>query len=187
MKNNGVMYSLKCQKILEKMKKTNMKKYGVEYNSQIESVKIKKAKTFLKKYGVEHPSQNSEIAEKISKNAYKSRDYIFPSGKVNKIQGYENFALDELIINEKINESDIIIGCKNVPTIWYNDDNGKKHRHYVDIFVSSQNRCIEVKSTWTAEKKKDCIFLKQNAGKELGYKYEIWIYDRKGTIVNKYL
>jgi hypothetical protein len=187
MKNNGVMYSLKCQKIFEKMKKTNMKKYGVEYNSQIETVKIKKAKTFLKKYGVEHPSQNSEIAEKISKNAYKSCDYIFPSGKVNRIQGYEHYALGFLLNNENINEDDIITGCKNVPTIWYNDENGKKHRHYVDIFIPSQNKCIEVKSTWTAEKKKDCIFLKQNAGKDLGYKYEIWVYDGKGNIVNKYL
>lgn len=42
---------------------------------------------------------------------------------------------------------------------------------------------IEVKSTWTAKKKKDCIFLKQNAAKELGYKYEIWIYNCKGEIV----
>jgi hypothetical protein len=87
--------------------------------------------------------------------------------------------LDELIVNEKIDESDIITGCKNVPTIWYNDKTGKKHRHYVDIFIPSQNRCIEVKSTWTAEKKKDIIFLKQKAAKELGYKYSIWVYNNK--------
>jgi len=55
----------------------------------------------------------------------------------------------------------------------------KKHRHYVDIFIPSQNKCIEVKSTWTAEKKKDNIYLKQQAAKELGYKYEIWVYNRK--------
>jgi hypothetical protein len=40
-----------------------------------------------------------------------------------------------------------------------------------------------VKSTWTAEKKKDCIFLKQQAGKELGYNYEIWVYNGKGEKV----
>jgi len=42
-----------------------------------------------------------------------------------------------------------------------------------------QNRCIEVKSTWTAEKNKHNIFLKQKAAKELGYKYEIWGYNNK--------
>ena len=135
---------------------------------------------------VEHPSQNAEYAEKHSKTSYNRKEYTFPSGKKISYQGFENYALNNLIINEKIDESDIITGCKNVPTIWYNDENNKKHRHYVDIFIPSQNRCIEVKSTWTAEKKKDCIFLKQNAAKELGYNYEICVYDGKGNIVNKY-
>ena len=89
-------------------------------------------------------------------------------------------------MENNIDENDIITGCKNVPVIWYNDENSKKHRHYVDIFIPSQNKCIEVKSNWTAKKKKDNIFLKQNAAKELGYKYEIWIYDSKGVKVEKY-
>ena len=46
--------------------------------------------------------------------------------------------------------------------------------------------CIEVKSIWTSEKKKDCIFLKQAAAKELGYNYEIWVYNGKGVRVEKY-
>jgi hypothetical protein len=46
--------------------------------------------------------------------------------------------------------------------------------------------CIEVKSTWTFEKQKDIIFLKQNAAKQLGYLYEIWVYDNKGNKVEFY-
>jgi hypothetical protein len=132
------------------------------------------------------PAQNTEIAEKQSKNAYKSKDYIFPSGRIERIQGYEHFALDELLQKENINEDDIITGCKNVPTIWYNDENGKKHRHFVDVYIPLQNRCIEVKSTWTFEKQKKIVFLKQNAAKQLGYLYEIWVYDNKGKKVNFY-
>ena len=124
--------------------------------------------------------------DKIIKQAYKLKEYTFPSGKIEEVQGYEHYALDELIINEKIDESDIITGCKNVPTIWYNDETGKKHRHYVDIFIPSQNRCIEVKSPWTEQINKDNIFLKQQAGKELGYNYEIWVYNGKGVRVEKY-
>ena len=89
----------------------------------------------------------------------------------------------KLINEDNILEEDIVTGSKNVPTIWYNDEAGKKHRHYVDIFIPSQNKCIEIKSTWTAEKKKDNIFLKQESGKKLGYSYEIWVYNNKGTIV----
>ncbi len=33
----------------------------------------------------------------------------------------------------------------NVPTIWYIGNDGKNHRHYVDIFIPTENRCIEVK------------------------------------------
>jgi hypothetical protein len=125
-----------------------------------------------------------EIADKCSKSSYKTKDYIMPSGKILKIQGYENYALDELI--QTYQENEIISGILNVPKIWYVDDTGKKHRHYVDIFISSIQLCIEVKSSWTAEKKKDNIFLKQTAGKQLGYSYEIWVYDEKGNKINSY-
>jgi UDP-N-acetylglucosamine 1-carboxyvinyltransferase len=62
----------------------------------------------------------------------------------------------------------------------------KLERRGDDIFIPSQNRCVEVKSTWTMKKKKDNIFLKQNAAKMLGYNYEIWVYNGKGQIVEKF-
>jgi hypothetical protein len=103
-----------------------------------------------------------------------------PSGNSIKCQGYEPYALKELIYNQHIKENEIKTGVKNVPVIWYNDLNSKKHRHYVDIFIPSQNKCIEVKSTWTIKKQYNNIFLKQNAAKQLGYCYEIWVYNLKG-------
>jgi hypothetical protein len=118
--------------------------------------------------------------EKTIKMSYYLKNYIFPSGNAIKIQGYEYYALDELIKNN-INENEIVIGSKNVPEIWYFDKSGKKRRHFVDIFIPSQNKCIEVKSTWTLKKQEDVVFLKQTAGKELGYNYEIWVYDNKGN------
>jgi len=182
----GVTCSLHSEENKEKVKKTWIDKYGVDSPNQSQEVKEKKKETCMENYGVEYPTQNSEIMEKSIKTSYKSKEYIFPSGRIDKIQGYEHYALDELIINEKIDESDIITGCKNVPTIWYNDENDKNHRHYVDIFIPSQNKCIEVKSTWTLTKGKEYIYLKQNAAKELGYKYEIWVYDAKGIRVEKH-
>jgi hypothetical protein len=122
----------------------------------------------------------------MNKNSYYLKEYALPSGNKIKIQGFEHFALDELFQKENMNENDIITGCKNVPTIWYNDDSGKKHRHFVDIYIPSQNKCIEIKSTWTFEKQKEVVFLKLNAAKELGYLYEIWVYDGKGNRVDFY-
>ena len=93
--------------------------------------------------------------------------------------------MEELI--KYTNENDIICGIKQVPCIWYNDANGNKHRHYVDIFIVSENKCIEVKSPWTMKYKKSHIFEKQKGAKELGYKYEIWVYDNKGNKVETFV
>jgi hypothetical protein len=124
--------------------------------------------------------------KKIVSSSFKLKDYVMPSGKIIKIQGYEHFALNELIYKNNVLENEIITGCENVPTIWYNDELNKKHKHYVDIFIPSQNKCIEVKSEWTAELNKHNIFLKQNAAKEAGYLYEIWIFNNDGNKIKLY-
>ena len=136
----GFEYGLQNKAVKEKSRITNLEKYGFENPLQREEIKEKSKKTCLKKYGVEYPSQNIEIYEKMNKMSYYLKEYTLPSGNIIKIQGYEHFALNELLKN--INENDIITGCKNVPTIWYNDESGKKHRHFVDIFIPSQNKCI---------------------------------------------
>jgi hypothetical protein len=179
----GFECNSKSQELKDKYKQTCLEKYGIDSHTKDKGVKEKIKQSNIIKYGVENVMQNTEVMEKSSKNAYKLKDYVFPSGKIIKIQGYENYALDSLLKNNNIQENEIITGAKNVPEIWYNDENGKKHRHYVDIFIPSQNKCIEVKSTWTAEYKKDCIYLKQQAATELGYIYELWIYNRKGERV----
>jgi hypothetical protein len=186
LKKFGVEHNSQCQSIKEQKKQTTLKNFGVEYPTQSELIKQKGRETSKINYGVEHPSQNADYAEKNSKQNYSKKEYVMPSGKTVNVQGYEPFALDCLMQNEQIKEEEIVLGCKNVPTIWYNDEFGKKHRHYVDIFIPNLNKCIEVKSTWTKEKKKDCIFLKQKAAKDLGYKYELWIYDKKGNRLEVY-
>jgi len=189
-KTNLEKYGSSCclqnKEIKEKIIKTNLEKYGVENVGQNYNIQEKIKNTMLKKYGVHYPLQNSKIAEKSSINSYKSKTFIFPSGREIICQGYEPFALEDLLKNS-IEENDIITGSKNVPTIWYNDESGKKHRHYVDIFIPSQNKCIEVKSLWTLKYKKSNIFEKQNTAKEMGYLYEIWVYNSKGYRVETYL
>lgn len=160
-------------------KNTNIQTIGCENYFQSNDVKQQIKQTNIEKYGVEYCSQNVEIAKKILSTGIRFKNYIFPSGRVEKIQGYEDIALDDLINVELIDENDIIVGCKNVPTIWYNTDDNVKHRHYVDIFIPIQNRCIEIKAEWFYIRDKKQLILKKQAAETLGYKYELWVYNRK--------
>jgi hypothetical protein len=185
LKKYGFKNCLINDEVKNKRKNTMLERYGVEYSSQNKEIKNKIIETYNKKYGVDNPMQNQQIAEKSFNNSFLKKKYIFPSGKEIYCQGYEPFALNDLV--NIFDENDILTGCKNVPTIWYNDENGEKHRHYVDIFIPSKNKCIEVKSNWTIKIKKSNIFIKQTAAKELGYEYEIWVYDCKGNKIDTYL
>jgi hypothetical protein len=169
--------------IKNKVKETVMNKYGVDHISKCNHIKELKQMNSLKKYGVLYPIQNPEIAEKCNTNGFLFKKYILPSGNEIKIQGYEHFALNYLF-NNNINEDDIITSKLLLPAIWYSY-NGTKHRHFVDIYIKSQNKCIEVKSEWTV--KKPNVFLKQEAAKEMGLLYEIWVFGHKGNIINKFI
>jgi hypothetical protein len=199
-KKYGVENISQNEEIKNQKKETTLKNYGVEspfqmeetklknkivMNEKSEEIKQKKIETSLKNWGTEHPAQNAEVSEKASKNAYKAYDYIFPSGRIERIQGYEKFTLNDLLQKEGILEDDIVVKRSDVPSVWYEDASKKKRRYFVDCFIKSQNRCIEAKSTWTAAKKKDCIYLKQQALKDAGYKCEIWIYNGNGELMEK--
>jgi len=170
----------------ETRKNTNIQTIGCENYFQSNDIKQQIKKTNIKKYGVEFCAQNVDIAKKMLSTGVRFKKYIFPSGRIEQIQGYENIALDELINVELINENDIIVGCKNVPTIWYTTDDCVKHRHYVDIFIPTQNRCIEVKGEWFYIRDKQILKLKKQEAENLGYKYELWVYNSKKEKINCY-
>jgi len=177
MKRYGKEYFTQTDIMKEKSIKTNMERYNVKYTLQRPDIKEKIKETNKEKYGVEYHSQNPEIFEQMTKKSYLFKEYTLPSGNIIKIQGYEPFALNELLL--KYDENDIITGSKNVPNIWY-DYEDKNRVHFVDIFIKSDNKCIEVKSTWTFKVQKEKVLKKKEAGEKLGFIYEIWIYNKEG-------
>lgn len=174
---------LKVREIKNKIIATNQRIYNYDYGFQSDIVINKIIATNIIKYGCKSPLQNPIIAEKASKNAYKVKTFIFSNGKTIKVSGYEMFALNILCYKEYINTDDIITERSQVPNIWYNTPDGKKHRYFVDIFIKSQQRCIEVKSYWTYEKNKEKVQLTKQAAIEMGFIFELWILDSKGNKV----
>ena len=122
MKKHGVKNISQTTQWKEKVRTTNLERRGVEWNTQSkdfilkcqaalnanrESVNDKRRVTYVKrsfeKYGTCHPRQNASIFSKSHGNWFKKKDYILPSGKIIKVQGYEPQILDELFKNCRIN------------------------------------------------------------------------------------
>ena len=178
-KNYGTEFPIQSKEIQDKIKFTNLEKYDVEYPTQNKNIREKVKTTNIERYGVEHAQQNKEIQEKTQHNAKKYKIYKMPSGSLRKVQGYEPFALNELI--KSYTEEQIKTDRKDIPHIQYINNNNKNKYYFPDIYIPHEKYIIEVKSTWTYKCKMDSIKEKGEACKAEGYKYEIWVYTSKGV------
>jgi len=136
--------------IRKKTQETLDEKYGVNHNSKIKGREEKMKRNSLEKFGTIHPMQNDEVFEKCMSNSRRFKEYTFPSGKIVKIQGFENLALDKLL--NDYSETNLVVGTKNIRNkigkIEYVFD-GKNKVYHPDIYIISENMIVEVKSTYT--------------------------------------
>jgi len=167
----GVENPMQNEEILEKAKNTNLSKYGVTCVLQNEEIKEKAKITNLEKYGVENVMFSKTIIEKWQKNAWTRKEYKWKTGEISFVQGYEPTILKELE-DQGYTFNRVLTSTSDMPEIWY-DYNGEKHRYYPDIYIPSENKIIEVKSTWTLKIDEDKNQAKFEATKELGYDFRL--------------
>jgi hypothetical protein len=177
--NYGVINPSNSSKLQEKRKETFIKKYGVDNPLKNKEIKEKQDKTIIDRYGVKNISQLVEIQDKIQQSSRKFKDYKMPSGTIRRVQGYEPYAINELVKNH--NEDDIKTNRRDVPRILYNFNNKDKY-YFPDIYIPSENKIVEVKSDYTYNNNLDINTLKKEACERAGYIYEFWIYNPKTMI-----
>lgn len=168
------------QEVKDKMANTNIKRYGSKSSFGNENVRQKFKNTCIERYGVDNPTKTEHVKQKIEASGVLYKDYKFPSGKIEKIQGYESYAIDILINN--YDECDIIVGRKNITEHIGSIRYGADKQYFPDIFVKSACLVIEVKSSWTYDKHIENIRLKRQAILDAGYKFEIWIFDKTSNL-----
>ena len=76
-------------------------------------------------------------------------------------------------------ETDLVVHT-GVPTIRYKLD--RERVHFPDILVLSENKLIEVKSTYTYFKDQPKNDAKKEAALASGFLYEFWIFDSKRNL-----
>jgi len=169
----GVTNPNKLQRIKNKISNTCIDRYGIPRFTN----RKKSDETCMLRYGGTSVMQSAEIFSKQQRNAYQTKKYIFPSGRLVDVQGYEPWALDKLVL-DGISEYDIILDKKIQPKIFYLY-NEKRCRYYPDIYIRSQNKIIEVKSDWTYKLHEKRNLEKKCACENLGIEFEFWIFDKK--------
>ncbi len=181
MENYGVKSTLSIKEVYDKTTATKIELYGEDYGKII----FEKTKaTCLEKYGFEFYTQTPGFFEKFLNHDWgnKYKDYVMPSGKIARIQGYEDKALNILLKTKT--EDEISIGpniFKAIGKIQYELD-GLTKIYKPDIYLPNENKIIEVKSGWTFSVELEMNFAKAHACKELGFNFEFWIFDRKGNL-----
>lgn len=177
----GVPYPMMNKEIKDKANKRVMDVYNVDNVSQVPSIRDKMKENSLHRYGTLYPMQNSIISERSQNNMKKFKEYIMPSGKILKVQGFEPFALNNLL--KTYNENDIYTNRTDMPEIWYYMNSSYK-RYFPDIYIPKDNLIIEVKSIWTYDFFREEVKEKRKATQYLGFNYELRIYDKNGGILN---
>ena len=139
-------------------------------------------KTNQKLYGVDFPLQSPIILEKTMNGGYRWKDYILPSGRIVKIQGYENYALDMLL--DFYNEKEIVYNKLEIPKIPYVGLDFKNHTYYPDFYIPKDNLIIEVKSDWTLNVSIITNFLKEESTIKNGYNFKFMVFDKHKELIN---
>lgn len=167
-----VTTSFMVPEIQEKVKNIMLEKYGVEYPYQSQEILDKGKKTNMERYGFENAMQNDDIQHKHFISCVSLKDYKLPSGKIVKIQGYANYALDELL--KTYSEDDLVIEF-DCPKIKYKMGE-VDHFYRPDIYIKSENRIIEIKSIWILVLNLEKNVAKYRESLSNGYNIEYWVY-----------
>jgi hypothetical protein len=171
---------LKNKEIQERIRQTMIDKYDSHIPLQNKEIKAKKDATCERLYGNSVIMHVPELFEKKTVNAFARKPFTLPSGKVIHYQGYEDVALRELL--EIFSEDEIVNDVKEMPSIMY-DFHGKTCKYYPDIFIPSQNKFIEIKSTYTYEFQQEKNNCKRDAVLRLGYEFEFWICSKDEILI----
>lgn len=108
---------------------------------------------------------------------YAKKSYMFPSGRTEWVQGSEDKALD-ILLNDYA-ERDIVVDddkiARYIGKIYYTGLDRKIHRYIPDIYIISERKVIEVKSSFTYKIQSKTNLLKEKAVLEAGYRFEFMI------------
>jgi hypothetical protein len=126
--------------------------------------------------------KSPEHFDKIQQSCFKRKEYVFPDGRVEKVQGYEPLTLNHLLFIDFVSAADIAVRTKDKPVIAYEYD-GYKHNYFPDCYIKSTNTIVETKSMYTWENKLEQNNIKVSASVKQGFNMRVLIWDKDNNLV----
>jgi hypothetical protein len=108
---------------------------------------------------------------KAHNGSFKRKNYILPSGKIIKVQGYEDDFLNYIFKNNKLQEQDFNFNDRIRIEL---SKNNVKHKHYYpDFYIPKYNLIIEIKSNYIYNLQRKLNEKKKKETIKAGYYYII--------------
>lgn len=120
--------------------------------------------------------------ERHNNNGFKWETYIFPDGRLEKVQGYESLTI-KYLISSSIHYNDIVLSRKDKPIISY-DWKEKSHNYFPDCYIPSTNTIVETKSLYTWKSQEGQNFAKISGSLKEGYNIRVIVWDRKKQLIS---
>ncbi len=128
-----------------------------------------------------------DLYEKQKFASFTFKEYKFPSGRIEYIQGYENLSIDKCLVD---GVSEDLICVKNIPSFSYLFED-EKHVYYPDFFIKDENIVVETKSEYTfnlhkernIEKFKAVLNNNNEKDEKNNYKIRVMIYNNKKELI----
>lgn len=148
-------HHMKLPEIQKKRDDTVMNNLGVQFAFHTEEAIEKNRAVCMELYGAEYAMHNPvEFKRRMIMIHKDIKEFVFPSGRSEKVLGYEHLCLNTLL--ESYPENDIITDPSQFPQIKYQKCNNgviKNCIYYPDIMVG--DKLIEVKCEYTYKKEKE--------------------------------
>lgn len=156
---------------------TMIKRYGVLSYTLTPQFKQQSRDTNIRKRGVLHHMQDYTSFKNSQRSQFRIKTHITADGGIFSCQGYEPHVLDWLV-RVGVPSSDITTNISSIPYIW----RGKNRRYFPDLYISTYNVMIEVKSRYYWVRDQELNIEKQKATQSAGFLHTIIVVDSKGTI-----
>lgn len=161
-----------------------------DYSQMVYKNALSKVKIICPKHGIFLKVPNDHLRgqkcrqcgyeERHNNNGFKWKSFMFPDGRIERVQGYEPLTIAYLL-SSSIDPDSVKLKQSEKPVIQY-EWSGSIHRYFPDCYLTDSNVVVETKSTHTWDFQKDQNQAKIKGALDAGYTMRVIIWDRKKTL-----